>query len=190
MANLNLILNQPQVATGLQTWAFTIPTTGPYSILVSSTFPGADAVNAAATQTAGAGNNTQVQQPFGAGSGMGLGAAPGGGGEGFVSGDGGTGSGGVGQGFGTGNNYQQPPADGSNAVYQSPTTSGLQILVKQNNVTGFTFSNPGLIQSAAQFKYQFLATAADAILVVASSSVSTDKQLSGVTTIVSIQAGF
>lgn len=188
MANL-LILNQPQVWNGLGTLTFTIPTTGNYSVQVQSSFPSAAPINSVPSGT-GIGASITPAVPLGAGSGMGLGSGTGGGGTGFTDGDQGTGHGGTGQGFGTGNSYQQPSSQASNATASSPTTSQLSIVVNQNGVAGYTATTPALIQSALQFKYSFLATAADTITVVLSSSLSSDNQLSGVKSIVTIQQGF
>lgn len=194
MANY-LILNQPQVWNGLGTLSFTIPTTGSYSVRVHSTFPAAPPVNSVPTtnvaqQTLVPGIGVGALGPAGAGSGMGLGAGTGGGGEGFTGGDLGVGHGGVGQGFGAGNSYQQPPSAASNATASSATSSGLSIVVNQNGTPLTTnYVSPKVAQSAEQFKVGFLATAADAITVVLSSAVSSDNQLSGVTSIISIEQG-
>lgn len=170
MANY-LILNQNQVFNGLGTLTFTVPTTGSYNVQVQITVPAAPPIDG------------------GAGSGVGLGSGTGGGGEGFVGGDLGTGHGGVGQGFGAGNSYQQPSSQASNVVVSAATTSGISILVKNNGSTIFTAPALALAQSALQFKYSFLATAADSITVVIASSTASDNGLSGVTSNVSIGQG-
>lgn len=184
MAN-TLILNQNQVFNGIGTLTYTVVTAGAYNVQVQSTFPATPPVNSTPNDGFGVG----ALGPCGAGSGMGLGAGTGGGGEGFTGGDLGTGHGGVGQGFGATNSYQQPPSAGSNAVANSATTSGLSIVVNKNGAAQYTFSSPALLQSATQFKVGFLATANDTITVVISSAVSSDNQLSGVTSNVSIGQG-
>lgn len=185
---LNLILNQPYVTNGLVTATFTIPVATAYSVQVQSTFPSNPAINSVASAVAGIGYG--APGPVGAGSGMGLGAGTGGGGEGFTGGDLGLGHGGVGQGFGVGNAYQQPPAAASNAIAQSPVTSGLSIVVNQNGSPIYTFSSPAVFQSAVQFKFGFLAAVNDTITIVSSSAVLTDEQLSGVLSTFTIQQGF
>lgn len=173
MAN-TLILNQPQVFNGTGTLTFTIPTAGAWNAQVQATFPSAPPVDLDA-----------------AGSGTGAGSGPGGGGEGFTGGDLGLGHGGVGQGFGVGNSYQQPPSYGSNSTAApAATTSGLSIVVNKNGSPIYTSNTPALAQSALQFKTSFLANINDIITIVLSSSVSSDKQLSGVTSTTSIGQGF
>lgn len=178
MANY-LILNQNQVFNGLGTLTYTVATTEALNVQVQVTFPKSVAINSNQT---GNGYN-------GAGSGVGLGAGTGGGGEGFTGGDLGTGHGGVGQGFGAGNSYQQPPSAASNATANSPVSSSLVILVKKNGSTIYTATSPAQFQSALQFRTSFLATAADSITVVISSVASSDSQLSGVTSNISIGQG-
>lgn len=191
--SVTLILNQPFVTTGLQTYTYTVPTgvaaATPYSVQVQAFFPGFAPQNALANQTAGVGNNTQVEQTFGAGSGVGFGAGTGGGGTGFVQGDGGTGKGGVGQGFGTGNSYQQPPSAGSNADANTFTTSGISIVVNKNSVPQFTSITPGLVQKSIQFRTSLFLTAADTVTVVVTGNATSDAQLSGVTVTAAIQQG-
>lgn len=170
MANY-LVLNQSQVFNGLGTLTYTVPTTGAYNVQVQTTY------QASAPTGDGAGSNT------------GLGSGTGGGGEGFTGGDLGPGHGGVGQGFGPSNGYQQPSAQGSNQTSGSQVTSGLSIVVNKNGSPIYTASAPALMQSAQQFKYSFLSTAADSITVVFSSSTASDEGLSGVTSNVSIGQG-
>lgn len=190
MANY-LILNQNQVFNGLGTLTFTVPTTGQYNAQVQVTMPAGPAANSGVTgNSPGIGANNPVGNTvLGGGSGAGLGAGVGGGGTGFVSGDRGTGQGGVGQGFGATNNYQQPPSAGSNVTAKSATTSSLVVLVKNNGATIYTATTPALVQGALQFKTGFLATLGDSITVVLSSVASSDNQLSGVTSNVSISQG-
>lgn len=189
MAN-TLILNQNQVFNGLGTLTYTVATTECLNVKVQTTFPEAVAQNSNVTlESPGLGGGLSSQLALGAGSGAGLGAGTGGGGQGFVLGDRGTGFGGVGQGFGTANNYQQPPLAGSNVTALSPVTSQVSILVKNNGTTIYTGTTPAVNQSALQFTYGFLATAGDVVTVVLSSSASSDNQLSGVTSNVSIGQG-
>lgn len=172
MANLNLILNQPYVSTGLPTYTFTIGTAGLYNVQGQVTVPSAPATGS------------------GAGSGKGLGSGTGGGGEGFTQGDQGTGFGGVGQGFGAGNNYQQPPAYGSNQTSGAITSSGLSLLVKKNGSTIYTLPSFGPYQIAQQFKTDVQCASSDVITVVLSSSTTSDEGLSGVQSVVSIGQGY
>lgn len=170
MANY-LLVNQTQVFNGLGTLTFTVPTTGAYNVQFQTTVPEALATGDAA------------------GSGTGLGAGTGGGGTGFTGGDLGTGHGGVGQGFGTGNSYQQPPASGSNETSGAAVNSALVVLVKNNGATVFTAPTLTATQSSLQFKYSFLATAADSVTVVLSSVNASDNALNGVTSNISIGQG-
>jgi len=173
MANY-LLLNQPQVFVGLGTLTFTVPTTGNYNVQVSVTVPQALATG------------------DGAGSGQGLGSGAGGGDPvGFADGGGGTGVGGVGQGFGAvPNNYQQPPAYGSNATTGPAVSSGLSIVVNDNGSPIFTAGSFTATQSAQQFKYSFQATAGHSITVVLSSSTASDKTLNGLVSTTTIGQGF
>lgn len=175
MANY-LLLNQNQVWNGLGTLTYTVPAgtaTQAYNVQVQTTFPAAVPISTS-----------------NAGSGKGLGAGTGGGGEGFTKGDQGAGEGGVGQGFGTGNNYQQPPSAASNVTASNPVTSGLVIVVEKNAVTQYTATTPAVFQSALQFKVSLPGVAAgDSITVVLSSAVSSDNQLSGVTSNISVGQG-
>ncbi len=189
MANY-LILNQNQVFNGLGTLTYTVATTEALNVQVQCTFPEAAPINNNVTaNSAGLGGGLFDQLAVGGGSGMGLGAGTGGGAQGFVLGDRGTGSGGVGQGFGTGNNYQQPPAASSNSTANSAVTSQLSIVVNKNGSPIYTSTAPAVAQGALQFKTSFLATAADSITVVLSSAASSDNQLSGVTSNVSVSQG-
>jgi len=168
-----LILNQPQVFSGLGTLTYTVATTGNYNVQFSVTVPEATVSGS------------------GAGSGQGLGAGTGGGGEGFTGGDLGTGHGGVGQGFGAGNGYQQPPAAGSNQTTSgSAVTSGLSVVVNNNGSPIFTAPMLAVVQGSLQFKYSFQATAADSITVVLSSSTATDKALNAIVSTTTIGQGF
>lgn len=173
MANY-LLLNQSQVFNGLGTLTFTVPTTGNYSVVFSTTVPRAAPVG------------------DGAGSGTGLGSGAGGGdATGFAKGGNGTGQGGVGQGFGAvANNYNQPPNYGSNETMGAAVSSALVVLVKNNGSTVFTAPTLGSRQSAMQFKYPFQATAADSVTVVLSSVNASDNQLNGVTSVVAVEQGF
>ncbi len=178
MANY-LLLNQPQVFNGLGTLTYTVATTEALNVRVQVTFPEAQAINS---------NNSEGYT--GAGSGSGLGAGRGTQtGEDFSDGDLGPGYGGAGLGFQSGVLYPQPPAALSNVTANSPVTSSLVVLVKKNGSTIYTATTPAQFQSALQFKTSFLATAADSITVVLSSSASSDNQLSGVTSNISIGQG-
>lgn len=170
MANL-LILNQPQVFVGIGTLSFTIPSTGLYNAQFTATVPEALATGS------------------GSGSGQGLGAGTGGGGEGFTGGDLGLGHGGVGQGFGAGNGYQQPPAAGSNQTSGPAISSGLTVVVNQNGSPIYTAPALAPTQGSLKFKFSFSATAADAITVVLSSSVTSDKVLNGLVSTTTIGQG-
>lgn len=170
MAN-TLILNQNQVWNGTGTLTHTIATTGNYNVKFQCVVPQAPPVG------------------DGAGSGTGLGSGAGGGGEGFTGGDLGTGHGGVGQGFGTGNGYPQPPSYGSNETLGAAVSSGLTVIVKNGASTIFTAPTFAVAQSAMQFTYGFIATAADVITVVLASSTSSDKGLNSVVSNVSIGQG-
>lgn len=185
MANY-LILNKPQVWNGLGTLTYTVASTGAFNVQVQTTFPFNYPINSKPT---GNGIGAEFNQVAGAGSGMGLGSGTGGGGQGFVLGDRGTTYGGVGQGFGTGNNYQQPSSQASNAVAQSASVSSLSIVVNKNGSPIYTSTAPVVGQSALQFKTSFTATAADSITVVLSSSAAVDNQLAGITSTVSIGEG-
>lgn len=190
MANY-LILNQNQVFNGLGTLTYSVTSTEAYNVRVQVTMPEAVAINSNVTADSngiGAGL-VSGQLAVGGGSGAGLGAGTGGGGEGFTGGDLGTGHGGVGQGFGAGNSYQQPPSAGSNVTANSPVTSQLSIVVNVNGSPVYTATTPAVAQSALQFKTSFLATSGDSITVVLSSAASSDNQLNGVTSNVSIGQG-
>lgn len=167
-----LLVNKPYVLNGLGTLTFTVPATGNYNVQFQCTVPEAVATGS------------------GAGSGQGLGAGTGGGGQGFVLGDQGTGYGGVGQGFGTGNNYQQPPAAGSNQSAGDAVSSGLSVLVKDNGSTIFTAPVLAEAQSSMQFKKSFQATSGHSITVVLASSTDSDNGLNGVQSITSVSQGF
>lgn len=170
MANY-LILNQNQVFNGLGTLTYSVASTEAYNVQVQVTFPEADPVN------------------NGAGSGIGFGSGAGGGANGFTGGGSGLGSGGKGLGFGASNNYPQPPSYGANFTANSSVTSGLSIVVNKNGTPIYTSSAPAVEQSALQFKTSFLASNGDSITVVLSSAVSSDNQLSGVTSNISIGQG-
>lgn len=190
MANY-LILNQNQVFNGLGTLTYNVTSTEAYNVAVQVTMPSAPPINPnIKDNSAGIGGGVpQGQRYLGAGSGAGIGAGTGGGAQGFVLGDRGLGFGGVGQGFGTGNNYQQPPAAGSNVTANAAQTSGLSVIVQKNAVTIYTAPVPAVAQGSLQFRFPFLANSGDAITVVLSSAVSSDNQLDGVTSNVSISQG-
>jgi hypothetical protein len=190
MAN-TLILNQPQVWNGLGTLTYTVATTEALNVQVQVTFPEAVAINSnVVANSAGVGADLVTGQlAMGGGSGAGLGAGTGGGGSGFTGGDLGTGHGGVGQGFGAGNSYQQPPSASSNITANSPVSSGLSIVVNNNGSPIYTSTAPATYQSALQFRTSFLASAGDVITVVLSSAVSSDNQLNGVTSNISVGQG-
>jgi hypothetical protein len=180
MSNV-LTLNQPQVAVGLQTFTFTVPSTVPggytgggvYNAQVQVTFP-----EAVATGTS-------------AGSGSGLGAGAGGGGEGFTGGDLGTGHGGVGQGFGPGNGYQQPPTYISTNAQGPSVSSDLQITVVDttSSTTIYTSTLPTVTQSSLQFKVYFQPAIGDTITITFTSSNASDKVLNGLISQVTISQG-
>lgn len=67
--------------------------------------------------------------------------------------------------------------------------SGITILVKKNGSTVFTAPTLSPTQGALQFKYSFLAAAADAISVVISSAAAIDAVANNVKSIVSIGQG-
>lgn len=67
--------------------------------------------------------------------------------------------------------------------------SGISIVVKNNGSTVFTAPTLSPTQGAIQFKYGFLATAADAISVVLSSAVAFDSQLNTVKSTITIGQG-
>lgn len=172
MANY-LLLNQTQVFNGLGTLTFTVPTTGSYNVLFSTTVPEALAPGS------GAGSNK------GLGSGVGGGTL-----YGFAVGGAGTGHGAAGQGFGSDTaGYQQPPSYGSNQTSGSATSSALSVLVKDNGSTVFTAPTLTATQSAMQFKYPFQATAGHSITVVLSSANASDNTLNGLTSNVSVGQG-
>lgn len=170
MAN-TLILNQTQVFNGLGTLTYTVATTGQYNVKVQSTFP------------------QWFLEGYAAGSNQGLGSGTGGGGEGFTGGDLGLGHGGVGQGFGASNGYQQPSAQGSNQTTNPAVASAFEVVVNNNGSPIYTSTLPTFSQSSLQFKYGFLATAADVITVVISSANASDKNLNGPTSNISIGQG-
>ena len=67
--------------------------------------------------------------------------------------------------------------------------SGVTVQVKQNGSTKFTSSTLGVQQGAFQFKADLVCTAADAITIVIASSTTSDQQLSGVSSVVSVNQG-
>lgn len=156
MANV-LTLNQPFVTTATGDNTFTIPSSGLYSVQVSGSVQSAIATG------------------DGAGSGTGLGAGKGGGTlSGFAVG-GSSGAGAGGQGFGPDTSgYQQPPAAGSNQTVGPAVSSGMVIIVKQNGATVFTMPTLSPTQETFQFKFGFLAAAADAMIVNLTSATSSD----------------
>lgn len=172
MATLNLILNQPQVANGLNTFNYTIAAAGLYNVQGQVTVPEA------------------LPTGSGSGSGQGLGSGAGGGGNGFTQGGQGVGNGGVGQGFGAGSGYPQPPVYGSNQTSGPAVSSGVSVVVKQNGSTVYTSPTLSATQSAQQFKVDLNCALNDAISVVVSSSTASDQQLSGVRTTVTIGQGY
>lgn len=213
MAN-TLILNQSQVFNGLGTLTFTVPATGVYNVAVQTTMPASAANGFAAgtgadqglgvsggSQGIGQGSNLSLGnggQGLGFGgtandgaSGVnGHGAGAGGGAEGFTQGDQGTGHGGTGYGFGAGNGYPQPLAYVTTpTVNGAAVTSGLSIVVNDNGSPVYTAPTLGLIQRAQQFKQEFLFTSGHTVTVVFASSTSTDEQLQGITSNVSIGTG-
>lgn len=192
MANY-LILNQNQVFNGLGTLTYSVGTTEALNVQVQVTMPTAVAQNATLTENVNgiSAGLLPGQLANGAGSGAGLGSGAGSSqaGDGFGDGDLGVGHGAVGQGFGTTYPYPQPPLYGSNLTANSPVTSQLSVLVKNNGVTIYTATTPAVAQGALQFKTSFLATSGDSVTVVLSSSASSDNQLSGVTSNISIGQG-
>lgn len=169
-----LILNQPQVAIGLQTFTLTMPTAGQYNAQVQCSVPQALSTGA------------------GAGSGKGLGAGSGGGGEGFVRGDFGTGFGGVGQGFGPGNGYQQPPAFVTTNP-QGPAVSSALVITVVNTTTSTTlYTSTSFVpsQDYLKFKFPFQAALNDVITITYSSANASDATLNGLKSETTIGQGF
>lgn len=169
-----LILNQPQVGVGLQTFTQTIPAAGQYNAQCQINVP-----EAVATGTS-------------AGSGAGLGAGAGGGGEGFTGGDLGSGHGGVGQGFGAGNGYQQPPANVTSNPQGPAVSTGLSLTVVNTttSTTIFTMTGFTVTQSFQKFKVNFQAAASDVITITYSSSTVSDKTFNGLVSTTTVAQGF
>lgn len=71
----------------------------------------------------------------------------------------------------------------------NPPATGLTVLVKQGASTKFTAATEGQTQSAQQFNYSQLYSAADVISVVLSSSTASDKVANAVKAIVTIRQG-
>lgn len=171
MATPILILNQQYVQVGLGALDFSLPSTGPYNVTFEATVP-----NSLATGS-------------GAGSNKGLGSGTGGGGEGFTGGDLGPSHGGVGQGFGPGNGYQQPPAAGSNQTSGPITDSSLVVTITQQGSTIYTSTTPNPTQGNVKFKWSFLGTAADAIVITLSSANAADNLLNSLKSQIQIGQG-
>lgn len=176
MATLNLALNQPQVAVGLNTYTYTVPTGGAalYNVQFQGTFPRISQTSSGA-----------------AGSGVGLGAGRGGGTlGGFALGGGGAGDGAVGQGFGVdASGYQQPPAAASNASTTAAVNSSATVLVKNNGSTVYTA--PTLLGNEITMKFRFpiLLADADVVTVVVASSAAIDTPANVIQTTCSIGQG-
>lgn len=168
-----LLLNQSQVFVGLGTLSYTVTVAGTYNVIGQVLVPEA------------------VATGDGAGSNTGLGSGAGGGDvTGFARGGNGLSDGGVGQGFGAvPNNYQQPPAYGSNETQGPAVTSGLSVVVNKNGTPIYTMPTLAVAQSASQLKFAFQAAINDAITVVISSSTASDETLNGVKSIIAIQQG-
>lgn len=78
---------------------------------------------------------------------------------------------------------------GSDSTMGPVVSSGVTITVNQNGSPVFTSAALGVAQGAFQFKKDLSCTAADAITIVIASSTVSDEQLSGVTTVASINQG-
>ena len=176
MSTLNLTLEQPQVAVGLNTYTYTVPSGagGIYNVKFQGTFPLTSPISSS-----------------NAGSGQGLGAGVGGGTlGGFALGGGGAGDGAVGQGFGADTSgYQQPPAAASNVTNTAAVNSGASVLVKQNG--GTVYTAPALVgnDTTLEFRYSQLFAAADVITIVVASSAAIDTPLNVIKTTCSIGQG-
>lgn len=169
-----LVLNQPQVAVGLQTFTLTMPSAGQYNAQVQCSVP-----QALPTGTS-------------AGSGAGLGSGAGGGGEGFTSGDLGLGHGGVGQGFGAGNGYQQPAINVTTNPQGPAVTSALSITVVNTTQSSTIYTSTSFVpsQDYLKFKVNFQAAASDVITITYSSANASDKTLNGLQSTTTIGQGF
>lgn len=182
-SNSILQLNQNFIQNGLGTLTFTVPATilnGP--AVLNTIF----AVSCQTTVQSALGTDT------GAGSAIpGHGAGAGGGDiDGFAAGGSGLGLGAKGQGFGpVPNNYTQPLAYVTRPVLNTPVSSALSIVVKQNGTTVYTAPTLTPTQSSLQFTTQLLCTAGDVITVVFASSNASDNTLNGIQSNVSIFAG-
>lgn len=214
MANI-LILNQPQVSQGLTTYTYTVPTTGVYNVQCEARVnqslatgfgagSGADQGNGATGGVQGIGQGSNLSLGNG-GKGLGFGTASpsdgasgtngygsgAGGGElsGFAVGGSGS-AGHTGQGFGaTNSGYNQPITNVTTPTTVAGAASALVILVKQNGTTVFTAPTFAPTQSAMQFKYDALFTAADVITVTLTSANASDKLLNSTQLTVSIGTG-
>lgn len=71
----------------------------------------------------------------------------------------------------------------------NPPATGLSVVVKQGASTVFTAATEGQTQTAQQFDYRQLYSAADVISVVLSSSTATDKVAQAVKAIVTVRQG-
>lgn len=125
------------------------------------------------------------------GNGSGLGSGAGGGVlGGFSLGGGGASDGNKGGAFGADNSgYNQPSAYVNTPTSFAGILSQLAIVVKKNGSTVFTAPTIEGIQKGLQFSTSFLATAADLITVVFSSSLSADEQLIAIQANVNIVVG-
>jgi hypothetical protein len=169
-----LVLNQPQVGVGLQTYTITIPAAGQYNAQAQIIVPQALATGS------------------GAGSNKGLGNGAGGGGEGFVRGDFGLGFGGVGQGFGAGNGYQQPSINVTTNPLGPIVATGLALTVVNTttSTTILTMTSFSPSQDFQKFKVLFQAALNDVITVTYSSSTASDNALNGLVSTTTIAQGF
>lgn len=152
--SLVLTLNKPYVSTNLDSYAFTIPADGIYSIVFSATVPAAPA------QGAGAGSGKE----------NGHGAGAGGGFVGFIGGGFGPGFGGVGQGFGPSDGYSHSLPNVITPVTGPGLTSLLSVIVNKN--AGAIYTSPAFVkgQIALEFKVTFPFVANDVVTIVPSSA--------------------
>lgn len=169
-----LILNIPQVASGLQVFTLTLPATGQYNAQVQASVPQALAIGS------------------GAGSGTGLGNGTGGGGEGFVRGDFGAGFGGVGQGFGASNGYQQPSVNITTNPQGASVSSSLVITIVNTTTSTTLYTSTSFVptQDYLKFKIPFQAALNDVITITYSSAGASDKTLNGLVSTTTIGQGF
>jgi len=151
--SLVLTLNKPYVSTNLDSYIFTIPADGIYSIVFSATVPAAPAEGAGA----------------GSGKDNGHGAGAGGGAAGFVGGGFGPGFGGVGQSIGPSDGYAHSLPDVKVPVTFPPVTS--QLLVTVNKNAAPLYVSPAFVEAqiGMEFKVTFPFVAGDVVTIVPAS---------------------